>query len=339
MFSLLTTIEREHSTEIVLHAHDRPPALLRLVESGVQPADGRVAIVGPLAIRVVVMQQQAEAWPAPGVAAGPARTARVEDTREVRAGRCGLGRDRGTYGDVGAAGARDARVETKLTTTPRLGQLLKALLLLALFGPSISELRYGYGVVLGLTMLVLVASVHAIGGDDRRHRFALALAIPTGLVTSLTLFIHVRWLIALDHALLLVFLALLVKVVLDHVMGQRDVSEDLIRAGLVVYLLVGLWFADVYALLELVSPGSFDTGGQASVVAGVQPNARVYSAHFIYFSLVTLTTLGFGDITPVSTLARSFSAVEAVIGPVFLAVFIGQLVGIRVAQASRPDDD
>ena len=119
----------------------------------------------------------------------------------------------------------------------------------------------------------------------------------------------------------------------------RTVSSDLIRAGLVVYLLVGIWFADVYALFEFLAPGSFNGDIAATVSAGGEGGGRIHSTRFTYYSLVTLTTLGYGDITPASTLARSFSAVEAIIGPVFLAVFIGRLVGVQVAQASNTDND
>ena len=138
---------------------------------------------------------------------------------------------------------------------------------------------------------------------------------------------------------MIAFLALVVKVLIDHTMSQREVSRDLIRAGIAVYLLVGLLFADVYALFELLRPGSFDMGEVIMATDSPHRYARVYATRFIYYSLVTLTTLGFGDIIPVSTLARSFSAVEAVIGPVFLAVFIGQLIGVRVTQASGRADE
>jgi len=221
----------------------------------------------------------------------------------------------------------------------RLSQLLWVLLVLALFGPAASELTYGYGVVLALAILVLAAGVHAIGSGDRRHRLAMALAIPPAVIALLSVFVRAGWIVALEHITMVAFLALVVRVLLDHVMSQREVSKDIIRAGLVVYLLVGLMFADVYALFELVWPGSFDMGEEVVAAASAHRYARVYATRFIYYSLVTLTTLGFGDITPVSTLARSFSAVEAVIGPVFLAVFIGQLVGVRVARATRRDDE
>ncbi|TFH22888.1 MAG: two pore domain potassium channel family protein [Myxococcales bacterium] len=219
---------------------------------------------------------------------------------------------------------------------PRLSQLLTTLLVLALFGPAVSELRYGDGVILAFAILVLAGGVHAIGSNDRRRRLAMVLAVPPGALALLSVFIHARSLIVLEHITMIVFLALVVKVLIDHTMSQREVSADLIRAGLAVYLLVGLLFADVYALFDLLRPGSFDMGHVVMATNVPHRYARVYATRFIYYSLVTLTTLGFGDITPVSTLARSFSAVEAVVGPVFLAVFIGQLVGVRVAQATTP---
>ena len=212
-------------------------------------------------------------------------------------------------------------------------------MLLALFGPAASEFRYGHGVVLGLTILVIISGVHSIRLVDERHRYALGLAVPLCILSLMSLFVHHEWIVVIDHLLSLVFLGLVVKVMLDHVMAQRAVSSDLIRAGLVVYLLVGIWFADVYALFEFLAPGSFNGDIAATVSAGGEGGGRIHSTRFTYYSLVTLTTLGYGDITPASTLARSFSAVEAIIGPVFLAVFIGRLVGVQVAQGSNTDND
>ena len=221
----------------------------------------------------------------------------------------------------------------------KIDQLLRALLLLVLFGPAASELPYGYAAVVGLSLYVLMGCLHSIETEDPRRRIGFALLVPIGAITTIHFFVSLKWLAALDHILLVAFLVIIIQVLLGHIMSRREVSNDIIGAGLAVYLVVGLLFADTYALFELLQPGSFDFGEQFKTVAGHAEHARVYSTRFIYYSLVTLTTLGLGDVTPASTLARSFSAVEAVIGPVFLAVFIGQLVGMRAAQRTDNSSD
>ena len=84
-----------------------------------------------------------------------------------------------------------------------------------------------------------------------------------------------------------------------------------------------MW-AFVYSVLESIQPGSFTIGeGQIDV------GRRLY----IYYSFVTITTLGYGDITPTTDLANSFSFLEAVTGQLYLAILIARLVGIQIAQS------
>jgi hypothetical protein len=102
------------------------------------------------------------------------------------------------------------------------------------------------------------------------------------------------------------------------------VSWDAIAAALCGYILVGVAFGHAFCLVNEVVPGSF--GGLGAGKA---------ETHFrlIYFSFITLTTVGYGDITPAQDTARALCVVEAVVGQFYLAVLVAELVGKRVAQA------
>ena len=102
-------------------------------------------------------------------------------------------------------------------------------------------------------------------------------------------------------------------------------TNDTVYGGICVYILLGYCFALVFVLLELLSPGSFYYVHDAPVGIGQ------LESQMIYFSFVTLTTVGFGDITPVTPPAKSLAMIEAVVGPMFVAVFIARLVGIRTS--------
>lgn len=104
-------------------------------------------------------------------------------------------------------------------------------------------------------------------------------------------------------------------------------SNDTVYGGICVYILLGYCFALVFMLLETLSPGSFYYAH--STPAGIAQT----QSQLIYFSFVTLTTLGFGDITPLTPPAKSLVMIEAVVGPMFVAVFLARLVGVRT---SRP---
>ena len=103
-------------------------------------------------------------------------------------------------------------------------------------------------------------------------------------------------------------------------------TNDTIYGGICVYVLMGYCFGAGFALIETLTPGSF------SFANGTPESPLTLEFQMAYFSLVTLSTLGYGDITPLSPVAQSIAMVEAVVGPMFVAVFLARLVGIRTAK-------
>ncbi len=103
-----------------------------------------------------------------------------------------------------------------------------------------------------------------------------------------------------------------------HVYRQRSVTADHLFGAACVYLLLGLTWASAFALCELIHPGSFTSGGV--------PIEDIKPAPLLYFSYVTLTTLGYGDITPASSPARSLAVMEAVAGVFYLTVLVARMV-------------
>ncbi len=111
--------------------------------------------------------------------------------------------------------------------------------------------------------------------------------------------------------------------VLRYVLSARVITPEQIYAGLCVYLMLGFAFGAVFYLLNMLDPKSF------SVNAGtVQPGGGV---DLLYFSFITLATLGYGDITPGSRIARSLSELEALSGTLYMAVFMARLVSMHAS--------
>ena len=127
---------------------------------------------------------------------------------------------------------------------------------------------------------------------------------------------------ALGAAVLL--LAVLLAV-LDRVLRQREVTLQTIYGALCAYFLIGLMFASLYAAMDAF-------GGQP--IFGEPVNESVYS----YFSFVTQTTVGFGDYTAKTDLARRVVVIEAVLGQIFLATTLARLVSLYKA-TPRPSDE
>lgn len=123
-------------------------------------------------------------------------------------------------------------------------------------------------------------------------------------------------------------------VVFVDVLRPGAISWNKIMGAISVYLLIGFCFALIYAVLNGIDDGAF--AGSVRVLTG---GALSPAAPFLYYSFVTLTTLGFGDVLPASPAARTLTWIEAVLGQLYLTVLVARLVGLHIVQSQgRPDD-
>lgn len=122
-----------------------------------------------------------------------------------------------------------------------------------------------------------------------------------------------------NAVVILLFCGLTVVLAAQQViLSGGPVTLNRIMGALCVYLLLGTLWSVLYGFTEFFVPHAFDYGG------GRPPDV---AAQFLYYSFVTLTTLGYGDLTPVHPIARTLSYLEAVIGQLYLAVLVASLVG------------
>ncbi len=131
----------------------------------------------------------------------------------------------------------------------------------------------------------------------------------------------------------ILFMVAAIHRVSKRVLGSKVVTGDTIRGAIIIYLFIGSLFSSIYILIEVVSPGSFlitNSAGHPSISSSSE-----ISRLFGYFSFVTLTTLGYGDIIPIKDFSRTMAWIEAFIGQIYLAVIIARLVGIYIAQESK----
>jgi len=122
----------------------------------------------------------------------------------------------------------------------------------------------------------------------------------------------------------ILFFAFLAITIVSFVFKQNRVTLNVINASIVVYLLVAIMWAFLFILVDKVQPGSFSI---------VESQGEGITFHFFYYSFVTITTLGYGDITPTTEIARSLAVIEALIGQIYLVVLVARLVGIHIAQS------
>ena len=206
--------------------------------------------------------------------------------------------------------------------------LLLWLFLYIVFTPLLAKVPHINLIAHALLTAVLFSAVYTIHKERRIIWPALVLL---GIATFLLWCNTLRLLNIPDEAIngaLLVYLALLVFSFGHYIFTTQKVDTELISATLCLYLLLGLLWGAALMLLEMFIPGSFAGPGLDQTLS-----FRELFSRFNYFSFVTMTTLGYGDITPQTPAAMALCQVEAILGQFFTAVLVARLVGIQVAQS------
>lgn len=208
--------------------------------------------------------------------------------------------------------------------------LLAALMLPVVVQPTLRAegVRSGW-ISVGILGLILWMARTTVGGT-RRQRYQLlafgALAfLAEGARATVSGYTAMD---ILQAAAWTAFYALLCFLLLQWVFRGAQVTTEKISAAICVYVCGGLVWAGLYRLLLMWRPDAirFPAGGPTEEAV-------------FYFSFTTLTTLGYGDIVPVHALARSLAYLEAIVGPLFVAVLIARLVALQVTTQAKEEDE
>ena len=129
-----------------------------------------------------------------------------------------------------------------------------------------------------------------------------------------------------------VFLGMTIWAVFSAVLDAPHIDGDTILGAVCVYLLIGFMWANFYALIHLVERGAFSFPAYTQIDA---QGTLIPEFTFGYYSFVTLTTLGYGDMLPISYRARTLSWMEAVVGVTYMATVIALLVSQMIVDRQR----
>ena len=220
---------------------------------------------------------------------------------------------------------------------PRTGALLVVLAILFVLHPLLAASHIGSAVLDMCLSSALLLTVRALRDCHRAMSVAALslslLAIAAALGSHL---FQVEVLLPLGHVLGVLFFLMTGTLLLGRVLEAGPVTSNRLHAAVCGYLLIGLGWGLVFSTMEHVHPGTFlDASGNPSASHAVLAGFP----HLTYFSFATLTTLGFGDIVPISPLARSLSALAAVTGQLYLALLVARLVGLHIARLSAVDNN
>ncbi len=208
-------------------------------------------------------------------------------------------------------------------------KLLLALILLFALTPFIESFPNGNLVESGLVTLVMIASLIAVGQDRRVLIIAALLLLPAIMGKWLNHFFPGQVSPTFFYIFGTLFFGFTIYRILCFILQTAHVDAEVLSAGVVVYLLLGLLWALSYMLHSHLAPGSF------RYPEGYNSGQEMGAFEAFYFSFSTLTTAGFGDITPISKIARTLAVMESVTGTLYLAILISRLVGMY-SPAERP---
>ncbi len=188
--------------------------------------------------------------------------------------------------------------------------------------PLVIETRHGEAIETVLATVVMLSAVVAVGGRRRTLAAAIVLVIPACVC---------KWIHRMRPDLMpvevqlvfgMVFVVYVVVQLLRFILCARRVDAEVLCAGISTYLLIGVLWAFAYSLVAERVPGSFAlSGGPAS-------GREMNGSEALYFSFVTLGTVGYGDMYPTSHAARTLAVLEAITGIFYVAVLIARLVAM-----------
>jgi voltage-gated potassium channel len=175
---------------------------------------------------------------------------------------------------------------------------------------------------------VVVSGLYAADFSKIAFRILSGLGAVVILVTLLNLIMpEARRLTILAFLLNTCFFVMVTIALVAHVARARNVYGSTILCAVNSYLLLGLTMSILFLILDLLIPGSFS---QVDSQSGM-------SSDFIYFGFVTLTTLGYGDITPSTLLSRSMSIFTALVGQLYLVIIMALIIGKFLSAKEAPD--
>jgi len=180
----------------------------------------------------------------------------------------------------------------------------------------------------------LLFSIYAFITDKRTLIIASLLAVPAFTSNWASYFFNTATTHFIRDTFSTLFFGYITVTILFGIFRNKTITSDLIYGSICVYLLIGLVWAYVYSALENIFPGSFNFASSHLQTNPSLNGGQTPLSLFIYYSYVTLTTLGYGDITPMTPPAQSIAILEAITGQFYLVILVARLVGIYISKNS-----
>ncbi len=219
--------------------------------------------------------------------------------------------------------------------------LLVAIVALLGVRPLISGAGAGSAMYSVMAMLLLMVALYTIQVDELQGDREVLLkqrknrGVVGWVLAIIAIILRLAELVSPNHQLAtatsivwLLFFIFVTLTELRAVLKQRTVTSETISMSISVYLLMGLTWGLLFIMLFDFQPNAFSFG------SAPVPTDQQVTPVLIYFSLTTLATVGYGDITPVTLQARYAAVAEGIAGQFYLAILVARLVGVQMSQSA-----
>ncbi|WP_455200536.1 potassium channel family protein [Kaarinaea lacus] len=228
-----------------------------------------------------------------------------------------------------------------LTHEHRFALLFFSLILFFLGSPLITIILgeekslWSDAIIAALYMVFMLTAIFTVSKAKISKIIGVAFAIPVAIMSVGQIITETAVTDIIFQVLAICYLCYAIVLIMKYIFDQQRVDANKIFAALCVYLLISLLWALLYSMIEVIQPGSF-----IYALAEAQDPLKLKfgygdTASSLYYSLVTMTTLGYGDIAPTNAVARMFASTQAVIGQLYIAVLIARLVGLHASQNTQ----
>jgi voltage-gated potassium channel len=207
----------------------------------------------------------------------------------------------------------------------RFVMLLLALLFLILVPPHFYQVKVLNQVWGFSTSLVMLVALYSLAGRRSAFLWLMILLVPSFIANWLQVLSDNRAALYADNVTTILYFSLVGFHLVRYIMYSRVVTSNIIYAALCPYMILAVIWGAAYNVLYLYYAMSFGFSSEALMQLASQPETMFFV--FNYYSIVTLTTLGYGDNSPLTPITRAWVGVEAILGQFFIAVIIARLIG------------
>lgn len=208
--------------------------------------------------------------------------------------------------------------------------LFAVLLTFFLINPIFIPTHYGSIILELMISLILLATIYILSENKRGFIVAIALVIPALLLSWSNFYDYSILRQGIAYFLNILFIFIAIALIWKKILKVDSIDFDTLIGAICIYALAGIAWGVAYTWLEMVAPGSLGGELHQTFSYTMAEKMAETTVSLVYFSFVTITTLGYGDIYPIAPLARSLTIIETLFGQFYIATMIATLIGVRI---------